>query len=57
MLESGSLAGPHRFVQACADPAFDPGEMQNYARALLKGRGSIDDYVAAWSEEWERHVN
>ena len=57
LLELGSLAGPHRFVQACVDPAFDPAEMRKYARPLLEGREAIDAYVDAWSEEWKRHAD
>lgn len=57
LLESGSLAGPHRFVEACVDPAFDPAEMREYAGALREGAEAIDAYVDVWSREWERHQN
>lgn len=57
LLKSGSLEGPHRFINGGVDPAFDPEAIQEYAEALRGGTEAIEWYVDAWSENWERHAN
>ena len=57
LLESGSLAKAHRFVEAGVDPAFDPATIREYAEALRGGPEAIDEYADIWSRDWERHTN
>lgn len=57
LLESGSLAGPHRFIDGGVDAAFDPEALGHYADAIKEGAEAIDAHVDAWGEEWMRHAN
>ncbi len=57
MFEAGDLSLPHRFLDACVDPAFDAETLAEYAAAIKGGPDKVEEWIEAWSREWERHQN
>jgi len=57
LLESESLAGPHRFIDGGVDAAFNLEALGEYADSIREGVEAINAHIDAWNEEWMRHSN
>jgi hypothetical protein len=57
LLESGSLAGPHQFIDGGVDAAFDREALGEYAASIKEGAEAINAHIDAWNQEWMRHAN
>lgn len=57
VLETGSLAAPHRLLTSPIDPAFDAATLAEYADVVAGDAEGIEQYIDAWTANWERHVN
>ena len=56
-LSCGDLAGPHKLMVSGIDPSFDPGSLKRYAAVIGGSEAELEDFIKAWSHEWERHAN
>jgi hypothetical protein len=57
LLSVGPLIGPHRLMDAGIDPSFDAVSLAGYAKAVAGGEKELEQFIRAWSHEWERHAN
>ncbi len=57
IFEAGDLSLPHRFLDVGVDPAFDAVTLAEYAAAIKGGPDTVEEWIEAWSREWERHRN
>lgn len=57
LLSVGSLAGPHRLMDAGIDPSFDAETLAKYGTAVAGSEQDLEQFICAWSHNWERHAN
>lgn len=56
-LRSGALEGPHAMLDGGVNPSFDDKSLAIYAEAIAAGLDDVEQFVANWNLNWERHAN